>query len=178
MSTERQDNFFNVCGECKIHCCRGARPPITDKRRKTIEDYLKRKGISIENPFAKTAYTFPREDTEGYCVFYDKKTKKCRIHPVKPETCVAGPITFDLNMKTRKIEWYLKMEKICPLAGILYKNKEALQKHLESAKKEVARLVRELSSGALKAILKIDEPETFKIDEDKIENVVYKKLTS
>jgi Fe-S-cluster containining protein len=178
MSTERQDNFFNVCGECKIHCCRGAKPPITDRRRKIIEDYLKRNGILIENSFAKKAYTFPREDTEGYCVFYDKNTKKCRIHPVKPETCVAGPITFDINMQTRKIEWYLKMEKICPLAGILYKNKKTLQKHLESAKKEVTRLVCELSSDALKAILKIDEPETFKIDEDNIVNVVYKKLTS
>jgi Fe-S-cluster containining protein len=177
MSKERQNNFFDVCGTCKIDCCQGAKPPITDERRKIIEDYLKRNGILIKNPFAKTAYTFPREDAEGYCIFYDKRTRKCQIHPVKPETCVAGPITFDINRHTRKIEWYLKMEKICPLAGVLYKNGDLLEKHLETAKKEIIRLVRGLSPEALKAILKIEEPETFKIDEDGIESAVLDKLT-
>lgn len=114
-------------------------------------------------------YTFPREDVDGYCIFYDKNSRKCTIHPVKPETCVAGPVTFDVNKKTRKIEWYLKMEKICPLAGAMFKNKRVLEKHLESAKKEIFRLVHELSPKALKIILKRDEPETFKIDEDEID---------
>ncbi|MEM2972025.1 MAG: YkgJ family cysteine cluster protein [Candidatus Bathyarchaeia archaeon] len=178
MPKERQNNFFNVCGECKIDCCRGAKPPITDERKKIVEDYLKRNGILIKNPFAEKSYAFPREDAEGYCIFYDRKTRKCQVHTVKPETCVAGPITFDINMQTRKIEWYLKMEKICPLAGILYKNGEMLKKHLESAKKEIMRLVLGLSPEALKAILKIEEPETFKIDEDNIEKTILDKLTN
>jgi hypothetical protein len=116
-----------------------------------------------------TDYVFPREDEEGYCVFHDKETRKCLIHPVKPETCVAGPITFDINLETGKIEWFLKTEKICPLAGKLYKNQKMLQKHLKSAKKEILKLVHQLDSKALKAILKIEEPETFKIGEDEIE---------
>jgi Fe-S-cluster containining protein len=132
--------------------------------------------IPIQNPFTQTMYTFPREDTEGYCIFYDKQTRKCKIHPVKPETCVAGPITFDINKQTQKIEWYLKMEKICPLAGILHKNGEILRKHLESAKKEILRLVYGLEPEALRAILKIEEPETFKIDEDNIESNIVDKL--
>jgi hypothetical protein len=123
-------------------------------------------------------YTFPREDAEGYCVFYDKQTRKCKVHPVKPETCVAGPITFDINKQTQKIEWYLKMEKICPLAGILHKNGEILKKHLESAKKEIFRLVHGLDPEALRAILKIEEPETFKIDEDPVGSDVLTKLNS
>lgn len=130
---------------------------------------MKKKGISIEKPFVHADYTFPREDVDGYCIFYDKNSRKCTIHPVKPETCVAGPVTFDVNKKTRKIEWYLKMEKICPLAGAMFKNKRVLEKHLESAKKEIFRLVHELSPKALKIILKRDEPETFKIDEDEID---------
>lgn len=113
-------------------------------------------------------YVFPREDEEGYCVFHEKETKKCIIHPVKPETCVAGPITFDVNPKTGKIEWYLKMEKICPLAGKLYRNTKMLETHLKSAKKEILRLIRQLDAKALNAILKIEEPETFKIDETEI----------
>jgi Fe-S-cluster containining protein len=178
MTSRRQEDFFNVCANCKISCCQNARPPITRERRKIIEEYLKEQKIPIQNPFIKTIYTFPREDTEGYCVFYDKKTRKCKVHPVKPETCVAGPITFDINTQTQKIEWYLKMEKICPLAGVLYKNGEVLKKHLESAKKEILRLVRELEPEALRAILKIEEPETFKIDQDPIESYILDKLQS
>jgi uncharacterized protein (DUF2249 family) len=68
------------------------------------------------------------------------------------------------------------MEKICPLAGVLYKNGEALKKHLESAKKEILRLVHELEPETLRTILKIEEPETFKIDEDSIGSYVLDKL--
>jgi len=165
---KRQNDFFDICGWCKINCCRNARPPITLKRKEIIEMYLKNRKVPIKNPFIQTAYISPKEDAEGYCIFYDKKTRKCIVHPVKPETCVSGPITFDINISNRKLEWYLKKEEICPLAGILHENKEVLLKHLESAKKEIFRLVRELDSEALRAILKIEEPETFKIDEDDI----------
>lgn len=174
----RQDNFFNVCSECKGKCCKDARPPITPTRKKIIERYLEQQEILIKNPFMQKAYTFPKEDNEGFCIFFDKKTIKCKIHPVKPETCVAGPITFDINLVTQKIEWYLKMEIICPLAGKLYKNKEQFQKHLKSAKKEILQLVQELDSKALLAILKIEEPETFKIAEDEIDKAVLDKLLS
>jgi len=177
IQNKRQTDFFNICGQCKISCCQNARPPTTSKRRKIIEAYLKKQKIHVENPFVRTAYIFTREDAEGYCVFYDKKTRKCLIHFVKPETCVAGPITFDINMPSRKIEWYLKKEEICPLAGVLYKNKGTLQKHLKSAKKEIFRLVSELDSEALNAILKIEEPETFKIDEDNAGKDILSKLT-
>lgn len=174
---ERQSNFFDVCGSCKISCCQDAYPPITDQRKRIIEEYLKEQKIMIENPFVHRGYTFPRGDAEGYCVFYDKKTRKCQVHPVKPETCVAGPITFDINKKTQKIEWYLKMEKICPLAGKMHKNQPVLKKHVESAKKEILRLVNELDAEALQTILKRDEPDTFKIDENNIEKDILNKLS-
>jgi len=174
---ERQNNFFNVCSHCGS-CCQGARPPLTAKRRQIIEAYLKQQKLHIVNPFVQAKYAFPREDAEDYCIFYNKKTRKCQIHPVKPETCVAGPITFDINIPNRKIEWHLKTEKICALAGVIYKKDKILKKHLESAKREILRLVRELDSESLKAILKIEEPETFKIDEDNIEKDVLNKLAS
>jgi len=139
---------------------------------------LKKQEISIGNPFVQAEYVFPKEDAEGYCIFYDRKTGECLIHSVKPETCVAGPITFDINIKTQKIEWYLKMEEICPLAGVLYKNKDVLKKHLELAKREILVLVSELDSEALKAILKIEEPEAFKIGEDNIGKNILSKLTT
>lgn len=170
---ERQIDYFEICGRCKIDCCRDARPPITARRKEIIMEYLKSQGIIIEKPFVHAEYTFPREAADGHCIFYDKKSKKCRINPVKPETCAAGPVTFDINKKTRKIEWYLKTEDACILAGVLFKNKKALEKHFESAKRKILRLVRELSPEALRAILNRDEPETFKVGEDEIdENIL------
>jgi hypothetical protein len=119
---------------------------------------------------------FPNISADGYCIFHDKTTRKCLIHSVKPETCVSGPITFDINKKTGKIEWFIKMEKICPLAGVIYGDRVQLQKHLTSAKLEITRLVHELDSAALRDVLTKDEPETFKIDEDLIEEGELRKL--
>jgi len=130
----------------------------------------------IEGVFEKSLYTFPKQSKDGYCTFFDKDTGKCRIHPVKPETCVAGPITFDINLKTGRIEWWLKREKICPLAGVLYENKEALLSHAKSAKMELLTLVRNLNSEELSAILKIEEPDTFKIGEDRLRPEILSKL--
>jgi Fe-S-cluster containining protein len=163
----RQSDFFDVCSECKTRysCCNDTTPPVTAERRKVIEAYLKENGISVKNPFQRAEYVFPRLTADSYCVFHDKKTKKCVIHPVKPETCVAGPITFDVNVKTGKIEWLIKMDSICQLAGAVYQDKQLLWKHLRSARKEVLRLVAQLTAEELKAILKKDEPETFKIEE-------------
>jgi hypothetical protein len=73
-----------------------------------------------------------------------------------------------MNKKSGRIEYYIKMEKICQLAAVVYRDKELLEKHLESAKKEIVRLVDGLTHEQLEAILKKDEPETFKIDEDPI----------
>jgi len=130
----------------------------------------------VPNPFENGEYAFPRETEGGYCVFLDKTTKRCRIHPVKPETCVAGPITFDINRETGKIEWFLKMEKICPLAGVLSRDEESLERHMKSAKREILRLVEDLDAEALDAILTIEEPDTFKVGEDNLDSKVVAKL--
>jgi len=176
VKSARQDDFFDVCVSCKDGCCRGARPPLTAERKRIIESYLKEHRIPIENPFTRTEYDFPREDAAGYCVFYDGQTRHCQVHAVKPETCVAGPVTFNLNRASGRIEWFLKIEQICWLAGKLYRNKPALEKHLESAKKEITSLVSELDSVALQAILRIDEPQTFKIGENALAENVLSKL--
>ena len=164
---DRQRNFFDVCSHCKTNysCCNDTTPPITSERRKIIETYLARNKVEVKEPFERTEYVFPRLADSNYCVFHDEKTKKCLIHQVKPETCVAGPITFDINVKTGKIEWFIKKEGICQLAGEVCRNKRLLQKHLASAKKEVLRLVAQLPKQELEAILKKDEPETFKIED-------------
>ncbi|MGQ9460962.1 MAG: YkgJ family cysteine cluster protein [Candidatus Bathyarchaeaceae archaeon] len=175
--TQRQNDFFPVCSKCKLNCCQNARPPIIQKRKKIIESYLATQGLRIKEPFNSADYIFPRETTDGFCILFDKKSGKCLVHPVKPETCIAGPITFDINPQTGKIEWFLKFESICSVAGILYRDKEALEKHLSSARKALQTLVQELDAKALRAILKIEEPETFKIGEDSLSPRVLEKIT-
>jgi Fe-S-cluster containining protein len=156
-------DFYNVCVECDYTCCRNTKPPITNKRKKLIEDFIKRHGLNLDDPFIHTEYIFIKEDLEGYCTVYNKKKRKCLIHSVKPEICVAWPVTFDINQEEGKIEFYLKRETRCSLAGILLKRKGMLTHHLTQAKKEILTFVRELSAKELNAILKIEEPEPFKI---------------
>jgi hypothetical protein len=172
----RQADFFNVCRKCNKVCCREARPPISRERETIIKNYLKNKGTIFENIFENNVYTFPKVIDGGLCIFFNKNTKKCGIHRVKPHTCLAGPITFDVNIKTKKIEWFLKTETICSLAGILGKNQEALHYHLKSAKRELLQLLHEFDAESLQAILKIEEPDTFKIDEDSLDQEILSKL--
>ena len=175
-SISREEDFFSICESCKIICCKGARPPLTSERMGIIEAYLLANRIDVGKPFDGGRYAFPRETFDGCCIFLDTKTRKCRIHPVKPETCMAGPLTFDINITKGSVEWYLKSEKICPLAGALYRDKERLQKHLESAKREINALIRGLPRNELLAILSIEELETFKIGEDPLASEILARL--
>lgn len=175
---KRQSNFINTCLMCKTEwsCCLGTRPPISHQRRKIIETFLKDHGIPTCDAFVEDGYVFPKEQASGYCVFRDDQTAKCVVHAVKPETCVSGPVTFDINRRTGKIEWFLKMEGICDLARVLAEDDTLLKKHLDSAKKEISRLVKQLGGSELNAILLKDEPETIKIGEDGAPVAVLNKL--
>ena len=178
VKSRRQTDFFDTCSRCRTRwsCCHETTPPVSGKRRKIIEAYLRANKIGVKDPFVEVEYVFPRLVADGYCIFHDKKTRKCLIHPVKPETCVAGPVTFDIRTDASKIEWFIKMDRICQLAGRVYADEALLQKHLESAKKEISTLVEELDSEALRAILKKEEPETLKISEDSLGKSVLNKL--
>lgn len=141
-----------------------------------IEDYLKNHGRTADQIFSRSQYSFPSVDTIGFCVFYKKKTKKCMIHPVKPETCRAGPVTFDINCRTKKVEWFLKKGELCLFAGKLFETPEQFNEHLAVAKEEIMRLICKLDSAALRTILRIEEPQTFKIGEAPLPTEVLAKL--
>jgi Fe-S-cluster containining protein len=167
---------FDVCGECKFVCCQDAKPPITENRKKIIKDYLQKEKINVDKPFANELYFYPAVDENLLCRLFDKETKKCSVHPVKPETCRAGPVTFDINFKTKKLEYFLKKAKICPLAGVLHENPDVFSGYFEAAKVELMRLVEQLSADELRVIVKIDEPDTFKVGEEVLPEAVVKKL--
>jgi len=149
---------------------------LTRERKQIIENYLKNLGKVTEKIFTESGYSYPSIDVRGFCIFYDKGTKKCIVHQVKPETCRAGPVTFDINMRTGKVEWFLKKEELCLFAGKLFDTLEQFAAYFEVAKEEIMRLICKLDSEALQAILKIDEPQTFKIGEDPLPEEVLSKL--
>jgi len=167
---------YDVCSECKIICCQDAKPPLSESRKKIIKEYLNKKNIKVGKPFTKESYSYPSVDEQVLCVFNSKETKRCIVHQVKPETCRAGPITFDINFKTKQVQYFLKKSEICAYAGELYKNKTAFKEHYEVAKKEILRLIGELSAAELRELMKIDEPQTFKVGEDDLPAEVVKKL--
>jgi uncharacterized protein len=167
---------FDTCSECKLICCQDANPPLTINRKKILSDCLKVKKIPIQSLFVEEDYSHPAADANGICAFYNKKTKKCRVHQVKPETCLAGPVTFDINLKTRKLEFFLKKAELCVLAQELYEDKKRFNAHLEVARAAILRLICELDAEALKAILRIPEPQTFKIGENELPTEVLFKL--
>ena len=51
---------FDVCSQCKIGCCQDAKPPLSEKRKKIIKEYLEKQKINIEKPFAKEALFLSR----------------------------------------------------------------------------------------------------------------------
>lgn len=167
---------FDVCSQCKSICCQDAKPPLTENRKKIIKKYLKEQKINIEKPFAKENYSYPAVDELVFCRLFNKKTGKCSVHAFKPETCVAGPVTFDINFSTKKVEWFLKKSELCAFAGVLYSDKAAFKQHLEATKKELTELIHQLDADELRAIVKIEEPQTFKVGEDDLPLEVTKKL--
>ena len=167
---------FDVCSQCKSICCQDAKPPLTENRKKIIKKYLREQKIRMEKPFAKEDYSYPAVDELVFCGLFNKKTGKCSIHKFKPETCVAGPVTFGINFSTKKVEWFLKKSELCAFAGVLYSDKVAFKKHLDAAKKELTKLIRQLDAEELRSIVKIEEPQTFKVGEDDLPLEVAKKL--
>jgi Fe-S-cluster containining protein len=167
---------FDVCGQCRSICCQDAKPPLSENRKQIIQEYLKKQKIREAQPFTKNDYSYPSVDEGIYCRLFSKKTGKCIVHPVKPETCVSGPITFDINFKTKKVEWFLKKSELCAYAGVLYKDKAAFKDHFEVAKKQITELIKQLSADELRAIVKIDEPQTFKVGEDDLPSETIKIL--
>jgi Fe-S-cluster containining protein len=174
----QKTNRFDVCSKCKTVCCQDAKPPLTQNRKETIRKFLKEQKHSTKDVFKSEGYSYPSTDMFGFCALYSKETGRCLVHSVKPETCIAGPITFDINVKTSQLEYHLKKADICALAQELFENKDFLQQHLRIAKTEIRRLVSLLDSEALQAILKIEEPQTFKIDEEQADPEVIKRLAS
>jgi len=145
-----------ICMHCGGHCCNGAQPPISeDSYRRLVAQ-----GVP-DAVFGQDGYRFVKTRDDGSCMLC--KGGKCSIHAFKPETCIAGPFTFDVSGDTIRI--FLKYESICPMVRLLKESPDAYEKQYTAAVKNISRLVADLCEDELAVICRIEEPETEKIAE-------------
>ena len=146
----------DICMKCGGHCCDGARPPISEDRY----NYLIENGVSQDH-FEIDGFRRLKSKKNNECVLYSDG--KCSIHSIKPETCRAGPFTFDI--RDDKIEIFLKFERLCPIVRVLKEVPEAYNQQYLRAIEHISNLVSGLSEPELEAICQIDEPLTEKVAE-------------
>jgi Fe-S-cluster containining protein len=142
-----------ACGECHLNggCCFEARPPLSQDRI----------NILLENGVSPDAIEFAGYKRlclkpDGFCVLF--QDGRCSIHSVKPETCVAGPFTFD--MKGSLLQIFLKKESICPMVRFLKADRKAYDELFDVSVKKILDLVKAVPALEMAEILKIEEPET------------------
>lgn len=141
----------DICLRCGGHCCNGAHPPISDY----CHERLLAGGVP-EDAFERNGYRYIRTRNDGTCAFWNGG--KCGIHGIKPETCRAGPFTFDV--KGDVIEIFLKFETICPIVRLFREVPEAYDQQYALAVKSISHLVSNLKEEEIAAICRIEEPET------------------
>jgi len=141
---------------CGGHCCIDAHPPVS----RSCSERLVVAGVSPDM-FEYSGYKRLKVKENGLCILSEQGT--CRIHAVKPETCRAGPFTFDVQGDVIVI--YLKYESICPLVKLIKETPEAYRQQYDLAVKSITHLVSNLTQEEIDAICCIDEPETEKVSE-------------
>lgn len=140
-----------ICAACGGHCCTGACPPLSAERIRAILAHG-----DFAGHIDTAGYRYIRTKENGECAMFE--AGKCRIHAVKPETCMAGPFTFSVTDHT--IEIFLKNESICPLVGHLLSDATMYTMQYRRAVDHIARLVAALPQNELEVISAIPEPET------------------
>ena len=152
-----------ACNECHLvgGCCFDARPPLSQERI----DILLKNGVS-EDAVEFAGYKRLRLKPDGFCVLF--QDGKCSIHSIKPETCVAGPFTFD--MKGNILQIFIKRESICPMVRFLKANRKAFDGLFEASVERIMELVNKVPPEEMAEILKIDEPETDLVAEIKLKD--------
>jgi uncharacterized protein len=142
-----------ACSECHLDggCCFEARPPLSQERI----DILRENGVA-EDAVEFAGYMRLRLKQDGFCILF--QNGKCSIHSIKPETCIAGPFTFDI--KDNVLQIFLKRESICPMVRFLKANRKAYDGLFETSVENIMHLVNSIPASEMAEILKIEEPET------------------
>jgi Fe-S-cluster containining protein len=82
------------CKNCGF-CCQGESTiSLSPEEISRIAKYLNLSEEEFQKLYTvkKGKYRIEMKTKDGYCIFFDKKTKKCKIHPVKPDKCKEWPL--------------------------------------------------------------------------------------
>jgi hypothetical protein len=163
MDEDLCQTLSRACDDCHLAggCCFEARPPLSQKR---IE-ILMENGISAD-AIEFVGYKRLCLGPDGFCVLF--RDGKCSIHDIKPETCVAGPFTFDIEGDMLQI--FLKRENICPMVRFLRANRKAYDALFETSVEKIMDLIRSVPEEEMAQILQIDEPQTDLVAEIRLED--------
>lgn len=156
MTDDWRARAATVSMHCGGRCCKDAHPPLSA----ACCSRLIAGGVP-EDSFEWRGYRAVKARDDGICIFHTGN--RCSIHGNKPETCRAGPFTFDV--KGDVIEVFIKHETICPVVRLLREVPEAYGHQFALAKKSIAHLVANLPEDELVALCAIDEPDTGKVGE-------------
>ncbi|HOC66470.1 MAG: YkgJ family cysteine cluster protein [Methanosarcinales archaeon] len=163
MDEDLCQTLSRACDDCHLAggCCFEARPPLSQKRI----DILMENGVSAD-AIEFVGYKRLRLRQDGFCVLF--RDGKCSIHDIKPETCVAGPFTFDIEGDMLQI--FLKRESICPMVRFLRANRKAYDALFETSVEKIMDLIRSVPEEEMAQILQIDEPQTDLVAEIRLED--------
>ena len=163
MDEDLCQTLSRACDDCHLAggCCFEARPPLSQKRI----DMLMENGVSAD-AIEFVGYKRLRLRQDGFCVLF--RDGKCSIHDIKPETCVAGPFTFDIEDDMLQI--FLKRENFCPMVRLLRANRKAYDALFETSVEKIMDLIRSVPEEEMAQILQIDEPETDLVAEIRLED--------
>ncbi|WP_292428074.1 YkgJ family cysteine cluster protein [Methanoregula sp.] len=137
--------------KCGGRCCDDAHPPIS----MNCQQRLITAGVSL-TAFETRGYRRLRTNPDHTCILMNDSM--CMIHAIKPETCRAGPFTFDVDGDTIRI--FLKHASICPIVTLLKEVPEAYGQQYDLAIENITNLVAHLTDAEIDAINRIDEPDT------------------
>lgn len=165
MNQATYDLLAKICEKCGGRCCYYARPPLTEERITLLLD----NGIVIDDILFREHRMLNNKST-GFCVGYSEG--RCRVQHVKPETCAAGPFTFDV--RNGILEIYLKRERVCDLAAFLKSNPAVYHEQFELAVRNIRHLVRSLPIEELQSVCRTAGPEADRVAEIPLADVLDK----
>ncbi|MBI0582610.1 MAG: YkgJ family cysteine cluster protein [Methanomassiliicoccus sp.] len=163
MNQATYELLTTICDRCGGRCCYYARPPLTEERISILLE----NGMTLDDVLFRDHRMLDCKST-GFCVGFSEG--RCRVQHVKPETCSAGPFIFDVRDGCLRI--YLRKDRTCDLVAFLKGNPAVYHEQFELALEKIQHLVRSLPREELTSFCGVEGPETEKVAEMPLSEVL------